>query len=247
MNADAPRVRFLIGGVQKSGTTALARYLAAHPQIALPEGKEAHVFDDPAFAADWDVARIDREYARHYSGPTEDRLVGDATPIYVFHPLLVARIAAYNPAMRWIVLLRDPVERAISHYRMERARGDEPWPLWAALLLERWRLRGHADDWSARSPMRHWSYRARGDYRRQLRVVRSHVPASQLLLIRSTELRHAHADVLARVCDFLGIEQFQPAPAPITAFEGSPLPVSAASIRLARWLLRRESREFLQA
>ena len=52
MNGDAPRIGFLIGGVQKAGTTALARYLAGHPQLALPQRMEAHVLDDPGFGAD---------------------------------------------------------------------------------------------------------------------------------------------------------------------------------------------------
>ena len=246
MNGDAPRIGFLIGGVQKAGTTALARYLAGHPQLALPQRKEAHVFDDPGFGADWDRARIDREYARHFDAGSDDRLHGDATPIYLFHPTLVERIAAYNPAMRWIVLLRDPLERAISQYGMERARGDERWPLWAALLFERLRLRGHHHDWSPASPLRHWSYRARGDYGRQLRTLRAHFPDAQVLVLRSTELRVSHVQVLARICAFLGVRDFNPAPAEITAFEGEPARVSRATALLARWCLRRESREYRQ-
>ncbi|MEO5629163.1 MAG: hypothetical protein ABIQ62_05270, partial [Thermomonas sp.] len=66
MSDDAPRIGFLIGGVQKAGTTALARYLSGHPDLELPDAKEAHVFDDPDFSADWDPARINREYARHF-------------------------------------------------------------------------------------------------------------------------------------------------------------------------------------
>ena len=246
MNGDAPRIGFLIGGVQKAGTTALARYLAGHPQLALPQRKEAHVFDDPGFGADWDRARIDREYARHFDAGSDDRLHGDATPIYLFHPTLVERIAAYNPAMSWIVLLRDPLERAISQYGMERARGDEHWPLWAALLFERLRLRGHHHDWSPASPLRHWSYRARGDYGRQLRTLRAHFPDAQVLVLRSTELRVSHVQVLARICAFLGVRDFNPAPAEITAFEGEPARVSRATALLARWCLRRESREYRQ-
>ena len=246
MNGDAPRIGFLIGGVQKAGTTALARYLAGHPQLALPQRKEAHVFDDPGFGADWDRARIDREYARHFDAGSDDRLHGDATPIYLFHPTLVERIAAYNPAMRWIVLLRDPLERAISQYGMERARGDEHWPLWAALLFERLRLRGHHHDWSPASPLRHWSYRARGDYGRQLRTLRAHFPDAQVLVLRSTELRVSHVQVLARICAFLGVRDFNPAPAEITAFEGEPARVSRATALLARWCMRRESREYRQ-
>ena len=246
MSGAKPRIGFLIGGVQKAGTTALARYLAGHPQLALPQRKEAHVFDDPGFGADWDRARIDREYARHFDAGSDDRLHGDATPIYLFHPTLVERIAAYNPAMRWIVLLRDPLERAISQYGMERARGDEHWPLWAALLFERLRLRGHHHDWSPASPLRHWSYRARGDYGRQLRTLRAHFPDAQVLVLRSTELRVSHVQVLARICAFLGVRDFNPAPAEITAFEGEPARVSRATALLARWCLRRESREYRQ-
>ena len=242
----APRIGFVIGGVQKGGTTALARFVSRHPALQLPDCKEAHVFDDPGFGADWDRARIDREYARHFDAGSDDRLHGDATPIYLFHPTLVERIAAYNPAMRWIVLLRDPLERAISQYGMERARGDEHWPLWAALLFERLRLRGHHHDWSPASPLRHWSYRARGDYGRQLRTLRAHFPDAQVLVLRSTELRVSHVQVLARICAFLGVRDFNPAPAEITAFEGEPARVSRATALLARWCLRRESREYRQ-
>jgi hypothetical protein len=238
----SPLVRFLVGGVQKGGTTALARYLAAHPALALPVNKEAHVFDAPAFDDAWDVAAIDQRYRAHLPADAEARLCGDATPIYLFHPRLVARIARYNPAMRWIVLLRHPVERALSQYHMERARGLERWPLWPALLLERWRLRGHADDLGDRSPLRTWSYRARGDYARQLDVLYGHFPRDQVLVLRSDELLADPAEAVARACDFLGVP---PLPGPVDferVFEGAYRRVDRRSptFRVLRWLLRRE-------
>ena len=242
----APRLAFVIGGVQKAGTSALAQYLARHPALRLPAGKEAHVFDAVDFDDDATPAQIDACYAAHFAQDDADVLHGDATPFYLLHPRIVARIARYNPALRWIVLLRDPLERAISQYGMERARGDEHWPLWAALLFERLRLRGHHHDWSPASPLRHWSYRARGDYGRQLRTLRAHFPDAQVLVLRSTELRVSHVQVLARICAFLGVRDFNPAPAEITAFEGEPARVSRATALLARWCLRRESREYRQ-
>lgn len=202
-----PRVRFLIGGVQKGGTTALAHYLAQHPLIRLPERKEAHVFDAPDFDERWTVEDIDARYAAHFPPEAPDGVTsplhGDATPIYILHPRLVARIARYNPAMRWILLLRDPVDRAISQYHMERDRGLERWPMLAAFALERLRLAGHGDDFSDGSPLRTHSYLLRGDYARQLDVLHSHVPASQVLLLRSDALRADPLAVLARVYDFL--------------------------------------------
>lgn len=202
----APRVRFVIGGVQKGGTTALASFMRRNPAIVLPFDKEAHVFDAPNFDESWDVAAVDRHYRRHFPDPVAGSVLhGDATPIYCLHPVFVARIARYNPAMRWILILRHPADRALSHYRMERDRGNEAWPLWPALLLERWRLRGGRNDLSAGSAMRRYSYRTRGDYARQLRALYTHFPASQVLVLRNEELAAQPAATLERVYRFLGV------------------------------------------
>lgn len=202
---------FLLGGVQKAGTTALARWLAAHPRLCLPVGKEAHVFDAPDFNEAASAQWVDARYAVHHPEPHDDGvLYGDATPIYLFHPRLIARIARYNPAMRWLVLLRDPVERAISHWAMERGRGAERLPLWAAVLAEPFRLAGHRDDFADDSPLRTHSYAARGDYARQLDCLFAHFPRTQVLLIDNAELRAEPAACLHRVHAFLGVEVVPP-------------------------------------
>jgi hypothetical protein len=206
-----PRVRFVIGGAQKAGTTALARYLARHPSLRLPRGKEAHVFDAPDFEDAGSVADVDARYAPHYDDADVDALHGDATPIYMLHPRLVERIARYNPAMRWIVLLRDPVARAISQYHMERRRGLESWPMLAAFWLERLRLAGHHDNFSDASPH------------------------DQVLVLMSDDLRRDPATTVRRVCEFLGVPPLAEAPAPERVFEGGyPAPglLQRASARL---------------
>lgn len=207
-----PLIEFLIGGVQKGGTSALAHYLAAHPGVRLPIGKEAHVFDRPDLDSGWTTDRIDAEYASHFAQSDAAALFGDATPFYVFHPQVVARIARYNPAIKWIILLRDPADRAISHYYMERDRGLETLPLWAALLLETRRLRGHANDLSEGSPLRHHSYRARGTYARQLDTLLVHFPAEQILMLRSKDLLTTPDACMQRVYSFLGLAE-PPGPA----------------------------------
>ena len=104
----------MIGGVQKGGTTALAHYLSAHPSIRLPAHKEAHVFDAADFDEAATVEDVDDRFAPMFPGGFAggDVLHGDATPISIFHHRFIERIARYNPAMRWIVLLREPPVRA---------------------------------------------------------------------------------------------------------------------------------------
>jgi hypothetical protein len=247
-----PRVRFVIGGVQKAGTTALAGALARHPGIALPDRrpgldpasgapppawlKEAHVVDAPDFDDAWSVDEVDARFAPRYARFGGDRLHGDATPLSVYHPRVVARIARYNPAMRWIVLLRDPVERAISHYFMERARGNEPRSLLRAILDEPARLAGSFDDFARDAAWRRASYVDRGRYARQLDVLHAHFPREQVLLLRSRDLASSPQATLKRAFAFLGVDDPPGIAAPGRAFEGGY--VAPGRWSPARWLLR---------
>ena len=239
-----PRIAFLVGGAQKAGTSALAQYLRGSPGLQLPTDKEAHVFDAPDFNDNGSAADIDARSADRFPPARPGALLGDATPFYLFHPRCVARIARYNPAMRWIVLLRDPVERARSHHHMERERGHERLPLWLAALLERWRLRGHAEDFARGSRLRRFSYRARGDYARQLDVLYAHFPRDRVLLMRSERLRSDPETCVREACAFLGVAPPAPGKAYPPVFVGDYPPASprAPVSRCLRWLMRRELR-----
>ena len=237
-----PLLRFMIGGVQKAGTTALAQYLGMQPGLLLPRDKEAHVFDAEDFDDAAAPAAIDTRYARLFDDAADSRLHGDATPIYLFLPQAIARIARYNPGMRWIVLLRDPVERAVSQHHMERQRANERWPLPLALLLERGRLRRDRANLSPGSSLRTHSYRARGDYACQLDHLFAHFPREQVLLLRSDALRSAPATVVTQACAFLGV----PPPAedlvyaPVFTGDYPRIPRNGLRWRLLRWWFRRE-------
>ena len=237
-----PLLRFVIGGVQKGGTTALARYLAAHPRLQLPRDKEAHLFDAPDFDDAATVSQVNALYAPLFDAAASDALHGDATPFYLVRPEVIDRIARYNPAMRWIVLLRDPLERAVSQHHMERKRGRERWPLALALLLERRRLRRNAGSLVRGSSLRRHSYRMRGDYARQLDALFARFQREQVLLLRSDDLRATPALVVAQVCGFLSV----PAPAtdatyaPVFSGDYPPIPRGSLRWRLLRWWFRRE-------
>lgn len=238
---NAPRVGFVIGGSMKCGTSALSAYLATHPRVALPKVKEAHVFDAADFDDDWGTPQIDARYSAHFAVDDPALLYGDDTPIYMFLPRFIERIHRYNPAMRWIVLLRDPVERAISQHHMQRTRKIEPKRLFGAAWAEPARLRADADALAPRSAMRRWSYVERSRYAQQLDALHRFFPAGQILLLRSRDLALRTEDTVARAIRFLGLDLHEHPPYP-PVFEGGYVPPPAwdAGRLLLRWRLRGE-------
>src|SRR5437879_11148793 len=114
------RVDFEIGGTQKGGTSALDSFLRQHPEICMPEtGKELHFFDHEADDTDY------KKYHANFKPKPQHRVIGEASPIYMYWETAPYRIWKYNPKMKWILALRNPVERAFSAWNMETKRGKE--------------------------------------------------------------------------------------------------------------------------
>ena len=201
------RVDFLVAGAQKGGTTALSRFLEAHPAVCIAPGKELHLFDDPAlFRLDWgsdEAADRLRSSFPNYAGQAR---AGEASPTSMYLPGVAERICRYNPRMKLIFLLREPAERAVSHYAHSRRHGAERLPFPLALQLEGHRLRRDRDDFGWKSSQRWHSYADRGQYARQIREMARHFPREQMLFLRTEELANEHDECLRRVFRFLGIE-----------------------------------------
>jgi len=199
------RVNFLIVGTQKGGTTALASFLGQEPRICMAPCKEVHFFDAPNFDDSADIDSINRRYQKAFPNFASQPLVGEATPIYMYFPQVAARIKQYNPDMKLIFLLRDPTSRAISHYGMEYARGNEKWPLPMALALEPFRLWRDRGDASDQSSWRLHSYMDRGLYSRQIKNMKRYFPPDQMLFLRSEDLWRDHEGTLRKTYQFLGL------------------------------------------
>jgi hypothetical protein len=200
------RVSFLVAGAQKGGTSALDAYLREHPELCLPREKEVHFFDtDQLFAAEpVDYA----PYHALFTPQPPQRLLGEATPSYMYWPTGAERIARYNPAMRFIMLLRNPITRAFSHWNYSRLVKRERLPFLAALQAEEERQR-------SRSPFRakSFAYVERGFYAQQLQRLWRYFPPTQTLIFKTEELLEDPNAVLAKIAAFLDIAAF----APVTA------------------------------
>lgn len=207
----------MIVGAQKAGTTALWSYLDDHPEACMAWGREVHLFDlmDTPYVQ---RERLDQFYAGYFQHYDGEALRGESTPAYLFHPTALSEIKRYNPDMKLIVLLRDPIERALSHYAMERAQGHERWPLWLALLLEAPRLWWLRLTPGPRIRPMFYSYASRGLYRRQLRRLYRLFSPEQVLVLDSRALLAQHRDSLQRVYGFLGLSEIDPGQAPRRRF-----------------------------
>lgn len=193
-----PLVNFIVVGVQKAGTTALFDYLGDSPAVALSKVKEVHFFDDET--VDW--SRPDYgPYHAQFESAAPTALHGEATPIYLYWPGSLERIAAYNPNIRLIVMLRDPVERAWSHWRMEYSRGVETHPFSWCIREGRQRLFA-AEPWGVH---REFSYVERGFYGEQIERLFSTFPREQVLVLTADGLREQPGESLGQVANFLEI------------------------------------------
>lgn len=146
-----PWPTFFLVGAEKAGTTSLYHYLRQHPEIFLPEEKEPGFFslhwDIAAEPPDvvrqvWRNADLDRfrdleqateAYLDLYDPASEHADRGDCTASYLWHPRAPDRIQACSPSASILVLVRDPVERAYSHYLMTWRAGTEDRPFHEAL------------------------------------------------------------------------------------------------------------------
>jgi hypothetical protein len=208
---------FMIIGAQRCGTGSLFKYLAQHPNILRPLHKEVQFFSRrfgrglPWYRAHFplrvraDIKRVSGTGCRTF----------EATPNYLFHPYAAARAAGVVPDARIVLLLRNPVDRALSHYRLAVQLGFETLPLVEAFERETSRL---AEDLAAMhmNPLHdgvdllNFSYVARGIYADQLAAWMDHYSDEQILILKSEELFEEPAIVYRQVSDFLGLPTWEP-------------------------------------
>lgn len=204
---------FLIVGTQKGGTTSLYDYLGHHPHVVPALRKEVHFFDlHYGQGVGWYRAHFPLRARLAIGERRRGRrsLTGEASPYYLFHPLVARRLVSVVPAVRIIVLLRKPAERAFSHYRHERRAGREHLGFEEALAAEPDRLDGESDRLRSHGEAtseahRQMSYVSRGLYADQLTTWFQHFPRHQVLVLASEQLFDHPAEAYRRTLEFLDL------------------------------------------
>jgi hypothetical protein len=200
------RLDFIVAGAQKSGTTALHYFLKKSPQISLPDRQELHFFDDEEVFSRQPVAYelLHRHFRKRPNPllPVRLGLAGEVTPSYLYWKPAMERIRNYNPRIKLIILLRNPVDRAFAHWNMERFKDREPLDFLDALKEERSRL---ADLPSTEA--RRFAYVDRGFYSAQLERVFKFFPPEQVKIVKFEDFRDRKQETLDEIFEFLGVKR----------------------------------------
>jgi hypothetical protein len=189
---------FFIVGAAKSGTTSLHITLGRHPDVVMSAVKEPHFFSRPPV---WEDHRAffhrvtrDADYRALFPGPIGARMVGESSTSYLWEPTACRRIAECLPGAKIVVCLRDPVDRAFSHYLDNVRDGFEQRPFGQALSDEHL----HGADWLT-------AYVDIGRYADQVQRYLEAFPAA-VLVIYFEELIASPGAELRRLIEFLGLE-----------------------------------------
>lgn len=212
----SPRVipNFFVVGTQRGGTTSLFIYLLRHELVHGPRrAKGVHYFDTN-FAQNvrWYRSNFPRESAieqqRVASGA--EPAVGEGAPYYLFSPVIPARIHAVAPDARIITVLREPLDRAISHHNHEVKRGFETLSMEDAFEAEPARLEGEverieADPTYVSKAHIHHGYLSRGQYAEQLERYFDLFGRERVLVLDSAALKSDPEATVRVATDFLGL------------------------------------------
>ena len=175
---------FVVIGAMRSGTTSLTHWLRGHPEVHMAPQKEVHFFDlHFERGPDW--------YRSQFAAAGAAKAVGEATPAYMAKEEALDRMAALIPDAQLVALLRNPVDRAYSHYWHNRLLGKEARSF---------------DDAIAAGAHGGPDYLGRGRYAEQLQQVEARFSRSALHVIIHDDLVADQDATFAALCRFLGID-----------------------------------------
>ena len=199
---------FFLLGAGKSGTTALYRILRQHPGIFLTKIKEPTFFSEP-----FQVVKNPLDYFELFDGASTEAVIGEASHAYLTNPRTAGILKALFPEARFLVILRNPAERAYSLYNFNRRLGYENLSIFeTALEAEEWRCSSDRFKKTCPENFYNFLYFRSGMYGEQIQNYYSLFPREQFHIIKFYDFVSNPAGVVKGIFQFLGVEpDFSPA------------------------------------
>lgn len=191
---------FLIAGAMKSGTSSLYNYLSEHPRLLPSRPKEVQYFCRQPRRSEW-------WYRQHFAPLWLSGLRYEATTAYLYFPAVAERIKELVPDVRILILLRNPVARAWSHYRHEKRRGREARTFQEAIREDVEIYRKDKIPYDYDPEACHFGYIRRGLYVDQIREYYNIFDSDNILILKSEDMFSDAQSVADQVFDFLGVKR----------------------------------------
>ncbi|MBE7463136.1 MAG: sulfotransferase domain-containing protein [Planctomycetes bacterium] len=210
------RPNFLIIGGQKCASTALYWNLTQHPGVLAARKKEPNYFSYRYGKGwRWYKSNFPSVFSVAYRKTIlrQAVMVGEATTFYLSHPHAPSRVKERLPEIRLIAVLRNPIERAFSHYHHNMRKGSESLSFEEALdreeeRLEAERATAEQDPYFRKSALHYFTYQTRGRYAEHLEAWYAHFKKEQILVVSSEAYRDRPAETMQRVCAHLNLPAF---------------------------------------
>jgi hypothetical protein len=204
---------FVIIGAMKAGTTFLYNLLTLHPHVEPAASKELDYFDN--LIEEEDVEWYRQCFPQPRWEDSRRTITGEATPYYLFYPHAAKRMAEVVPEARVIALLRDPVDRAYSHYQHVVRKGWETRTFEEVIDAEEVTLRGERgkmleDEYYPGADHQFFWYLSRSIYVDQLLRWSRFFGDEQMLVLKSENLFERPQDTLQIILDFLKLPDWEP-------------------------------------
>ncbi len=207
---------YYIIGVVKGGTTSLHDYLIKHPCIQPPIGKEIDYFGQLYYRGQyWYRSSFPYKIQKFFAQKIQkkDFLTGEATPRYIEHPNVPERIKQLTPNAKFIVLLRNPIDRAYSHHNMNMTRKHETLSFEEAINNEQSRIQGEYEKMKKDYQYFNWTYylfayKEHGKYIERLQRWMKIFPRKQFKIIKSEDLFEKPSTVYAEILEFLNLPKW---------------------------------------
>lgn len=200
---------FIVIGAQKGGSSALYKFICAHPKVERAFVKEPHYFSGQY------TEKSLKWYKAQFPIKKEGILVGEASPSYCTHPLAPKRIKETVPNTKLILIVRNPVERAISNYFHSVNYGVEDLAIEDAFnrpmadFESEYAKMENSEGYHSKLYHRH-AYIHKGHYAFHLKKWFEHFNKKQLLIVENAHLLETPERVYQEVLEFLGLETFTP-------------------------------------
>ena len=231
---------FFIIGAARAGTTSLYSYLSQHPQIYMSPLKEPHFFSNIRPAENrqhlFTWVSDQEEYLRLFQNATNYPAVGEASTSYLWSDQAPERIFNQIPDARMIVLLRDPIERAFSHYLLDVRDGRQRLPFYEALISD---YENSIKGWFVSN-----LYVELGFYHQQISRYFHYFDPTRILIVFFDDLITDTTNILKQIAQFLEIDDH---PLSSNKIDAAHNPYAKARSRVAQELILLSRNKYLQA